>query len=494
MSTADFRRQAHRMIDWIADYWEQLEQLPVLSRVAPGDVKSLLPLHPPETGESGDETWDAIFNDLGRVMLPGITHWQSPSFFGYFPSNSTGPAVLGELLNAGLGIQGMLWATSPACTEVEERMMDWLVDALGLPQEWRTDSGLGGGVIQGTASEAALVALVAARTRARAQGWNGSDPLVVYVSTQSHSSIAKAAMVAGIATSVSDPVHISLVPVDRHLAMDAQALSAAMRADVAAGRWPLFVCATLGTTSTTAFDDCAAIADVCGTNPSPVWLHVDAAHAASACVCPEFRWMLRGVERADSFCFNPHKWLLTNFDCDCFWVRDRKGLIDALSVTPEYLRNAASESGAVTDLRDMQVPLGRRFRALKLWFVLRHYGLEGLRAHIRHHVRLAEVFEGLVRADTRFEVVAARRVNLVCFRLRGSGPDADAANKALLDAINASGEAFLTHTVVPHDGMPALVLRMAIGAVRTEESHVRRAWGLIQRLCKTTPPRDTLGS
>jgi len=284
-------------------------------------------------------------------------------------------------------------------------------------------------------------------------------------------------MIAGIASGPEDREHVRLVPVDASFAMDAPALARMIADDIAAGKWPCFVCATLGTTGTLGFDSIVNIAAARG----GAWLHIDAAHAGSACVCPEFRWMLEGVEHADSFCFNPHKWLLTNFDCDCFWVRDKRGLIDALSITPEYLRNTASDSGAVTDFRDLQVPLGRRFRALKLWFVLRHYGVEGLRAQIREHVRLAGFLEDLVRADARFELIGERRLNLVCFRLRGEGPAADERNKRLLDAVNASGRAFITHTVVEVGGVRKYVIRAAIGATRTQERHVRALWELVQQ-------------
>jgi aromatic-L-amino-acid decarboxylase len=286
-------------------------------------------------------------------------------------------------------------------------------------------------------------------------------------------------MIAGIARGPEDRERVRLVPTDASFAMDCGALARMVAEDAAAGKWPCFVCATVGTTGMLGFDRIAEVAAAVAIAKG-VWVHVDAAHAGSACVCPEFRWMIEGVERADSLCFNPHKWLLTNFDCDCLWVREKSWLVDALSITPEYLRNPASESGAVTDFRDLQVPLGRRFRALKLWFVIRYYGLEGLRAHIREHVRIAGIFEGLVRADDHFELVGERRLNLVCFRLSGEGPEVDARNKRLLEAINASGRAYLTHTVYEVGGVKKYVLRMAIGATRTRERHVRAAWELVQ--------------
>jgi aromatic-L-amino-acid decarboxylase len=310
----------------------------------------------------------------------------------------------------------------------------------------------------------------------------------VYASTQAHSSIVKAAMIAGIADSAADTRHVRLIDVDDAYAMRTDLLEAALREDLAAGLVPCFVCANVGTTATTAMDPIGGIAAVldrvfaASDRPKP-WLHVDAAHAGAAAVCPEFRGMLKGVEHADSFCFNPHKWLLTNFDCDCFYVKDRRPLIDALSITPDYLRNQASDSGAVIDYRDWQIPLGRRFRALKLWFVIRAFGVEGLQAHIRRTVGLASHFEALVRADDRFEIVAPRTVNLVCFRLRGS----DELNRTLVDTINASGRAFLIHTVVPSrpvsPGKPAktLILRLAVGAPATEQAHIDAVWDQIKQ-------------
>jgi len=478
MTPEQFRAAGHAMIDWIADYWARVESLPVLSRAAPGDLLAALPASPPERGEA----WEAIIADVDRLIMPGITHWQSPNFFAFFPANASAPAVLGELLSAGLGVNGMLWATSPAATELETRMLDWMAELIGLPEPFRSTSPSGGGVIQGTASESALIAMLAARRRAlnRAPG----AELVAYTSTQAHSSIVKAAMIAGLADSPQDRRRLRLIGVDGTFAMRPDLLAEAMREDAAAGRVPFYVCATVGTTSSTAVDPVGAIGPIC--RERGAWLHVDAAHAGAACVCPEFRWLLDGVEHADSLCFNPHKWLLTNFDCDLFWTSDKASVVGALSITPEYLRNAASEAGA-TDYRDWQIPLGRRFRALKLWFVLRHYGAEGLRAHIRQHVRLAALFESLVREEggEHFEIPAPRTINLVCFRLRGEGPEADERNRALLDRINATGEAYLTHTVLPPadggDGPGRYTLRMAIGGTMTRERHVRRAWEVIRR-------------
>lgn len=453
------------MIDWIADYLATVESRPVLSQATPGSIRSLLPAEPPAQGEP----FDAWMADIERIVMPGITHWQSPNFFAYFPANASEPSILGELLSAGLGVQGMLWATSPACTEVETHVLDWLVGMLGLPDAFRSD-GAGGGVIQDTASSSTLCALLAARERAtgfrtNADGVGAAEArLVAYTSVHMHSSLAKAMRIAGLGESA-----LRLIEADDRHALRVDRLEEAVRADRAAGRRPFFVCATVGTTSSTAIDPVRAIGERC--REHGLWLHVDAAMLGTAALCPEFRWIHDGVELADSYCFNPHKWMFTNFDCDVLWVRDRAALINTLTVLPEYLRNKATESGAVFDYRDWHIPLGRRFRALKLWFVIRHYGVEGLRELVRHHVRLAERFESLVRGDERFEVCAPRTMNLVCFRLRGD----DAANEALLERVNASGRAYLSHTKL--DGR--YTLRMSIGQTRVEARHVDAAWELI---------------
>jgi aromatic-L-amino-acid decarboxylase len=455
MTPDEFRAYGHAAVDRIADYWETVAEHPVLSRSAPGDVLAALPEHPPEQGEP----FDAVLADLDRIVLPGLTHWQHPSFFGYFPANASGPAVLGDLLSSGLGIQGMLWSTSPAATELETRVLDWLAELLDLPSRFRSH-----GVIQDSASSAALVAVVAALHRA---GGGAVDhegvrrPYTVYTSTQAHSSLEKAVRIAGIGTD-----HLRLVEVDRALAMDPHHLRRLVEADLAAGFLPALVMATIGTTSTTAVDPLPEIGALC--REHGIWLHVDAAYAGAAALCEELRWSHAGVEYADSYCMDPHKWMLTNFDCDAFWVADRATLVGALSVLPEYLRNAASESGAVIDYRDWQVPLGRRFRALKLWSVLRWYGATGLREHVRTGVAQAQRLAGWIRADERFEIVAPHPFGLVCFRLRGY----DVPNEELLARLNASGDLFCTHTRV----RGAFTLRMALGGTQTRDEHVELAW------------------
>lgn len=462
MSSADFRRYGRALVDWIADYHERVESLPVLAQVEPGQVRAALPPAAPRQGES----FDAILADLDRIILSGLTHWQSPNFFAYFPANTSGPSILAEFLSAGLGVQGMLWATSPACTEVETHVLDWLVDLLGLPEAFKS-SKTGGGVIQDSASSATLCALLAARERTTAFASNetgAAGRLTAYVSTQTHSSVEKAMMIAGLGRQ-----NLRKVDVDDCFALRVDALAAAIEADRQAGFVPCFVCATVGTTSSTAVDPVPAIAAVC--RREGLWLHVDAAMAGSAALCPEFRWLHAGVEAADSYCFNPHKWMFTNFDCNCFYVADRAPLIKTLSVLPEYLRNQATESGAVIDYRDWQIPLGRRFRALKLWFVLRYYGLEGLQHHLRRHVALAQAFAQRIGASPVFELAAPAPLNLVCFRHRAG----DDCNRQLLDRLNRSGKLFLTHTTLAG----RYTLRFCVGQTRTEERHVEQAWQFI---------------
>jgi len=492
MSPEAFRRHGKAMIDWIADYLEdRVEQFPVLSRAEPGDVRAKLPASPPERGEPFDD----IMRDVEEVILPGVTHWQSPNFYAFFPANTSYPAILGELLSAGLGVQGMLWATSPACTELETLALDWMAEALDLPERFRSDGAAptardgsapdrpGGGVIQDTASSATLCAMIAARERATSLQSNHAgarQPLVAYTSTQAHLSVEKAARICGVGSD-----NLRLVDVDASYAMRPDRLRELVERDRAAGQLPFFVSATTGTTSSGAFDPLRPIGEIC--REHGLWLHVDGAMFGTAALCPEFRWIHDGLDLADSYCFNPHKWMLTNFDCDCFYVADRAALVNALSILPEYLRNKATESGAVIDYRDWQIPLGRRFRALKLWFVIRHYGLEGLRAHVRHGVALAQWFREQVDAHPDFELAAPdhnnRKVsgpgvspvsslNLVCFRHTGG----EAVNEQLLQRLNASGKLYLTHTKLDD----RFTLRLAIGGARTRREHVERAWSLIQ--------------
>ncbi|MBW1835725.1 MAG: aspartate aminotransferase family protein [Deltaproteobacteria bacterium] len=453
MTSEEFRQCGRDVIDWIADYYERIETFSVLS----------LPSTPPLQGEA----FETILDDVDKQIIPGITHWQSPNFFAFFPANTSGPAILGELLAAGLGVQGMLWSTSPACTELETHVLDWLVDMLGLPIKFKSDAS-GGGVIQDSASSASLCALLAARERVTDYDSNqrGCDGrLVAYASSQTHSSIEKAVKIAGIGFR-----NLHLIEVDDHFRLRPDALARQVKQDRQAGLIPFFVCATVGTTSANAIDPLTAIGPIC--QKEGLWLHVDAAMSGTAALCPEYRYIHDGLELADSYCFNPHKWMFTNFDCDCFYVADRAILIKTLSVLPEYLRNKASESGAVIDYRDWHIPLGRRFRSLKLWFVIRYYGIEGLRYHIRRHVELAQKFAKWVEASDRFELTAPVPLNLVCFRHMGG----DTFNQLLLDGLNQSGRLYLTHTMLNDQ----FVLRFCVGQTYTAEHHVHKAWQLIQ--------------
>ena len=463
MSVEDFRRHGKDMIDWIADYYEQVARYPVLSQVKPGAIAGSLPAAAPAQGED----FAAILQDVEEKILPGITHWQSPHFHAYFPANTSGPAILGDLLSSGLGVQGMLWSTSPACTEVETRVLDWLADLLELPDKFCSTAS-GGGVIQDSASSAILCALIAARERDSGQrsnrdGCDGSQ--VAYCSTQTHSSLEKAMGIAGLGRA-----RLRQIDVDENFALDADKLAAQIKADKAAGLRPIFACATLGTTSSNALDPIPAIGRICV--EEGLWFHVDAAMSGTAALCPEYRYLHEGIEHTDSYCFNPHKWMFTNFDCSCFWVAERSALINALSILPEYLLNEATAGGAVFDYRDWQVPLGRRFRALKLWFVLRHYGVEGLQYHIRRHIELTRQLAEWIAADKHFEIVAPAPFNLICFRHRGG----DELNKRIMDELNDSGKIFLTHTKLGG----CFVLRICIGQSRTELEHVEQAWRLIK--------------
>lgn len=472
MSPDEFRRHAHAMVDWMADYIDGVEDRPVMSPAAPGDVAGRLAQAPPDEGEP----MEAIFRDFERVVLPGITHWQHPSFFAFFPANSSPPSVLAEMLTAALGAQGMIWQTSPAATELETRVMDWLRQMTGLPDGFT-------GVIQDTASSATLCALLTARERAtgwrgNAEGLNRLGPLNVYCSTEAHSSVEKDVRIAGLGDG-----NLRKIQVDDAFAMVPDALDEAIRADLAAGRTPACVVATLGATGASGFDPLRAVGEVCRRHG--VWLHVDAAWAGSALVLPEQRWMIDGVEHADSFVFNPHKWLFTNFDCSAYFVRDAGALVRTFEILPEYLKTAVG--ARVINYRDWGIPLGRRFRALKLWFVIRSYGIEGLRARIRAHIALAQSMAREVEAEADFELLAPARLALFCFRYRPRGMDdaeaLDTLNETLVARLNESGALYLTHTRI--DG--AYALRFCVGQTNTRQRHVAAAWRLIQETARALP-------
>lgn len=465
MSPEEFRRWGYAVVDWISEYYKRVESLPVLSQVRPGEIRAQLPPRPPLQGEP----FSKILEDIDRVILPGLTHWQSPNFFAYFPANSSGPSVLGELLAAGMGVQGMLWSTSPACTELETHVLDWLVDLLALPPKFKSSS-KGGGVIQDSASSASLCAILAAREKATNFVSNErgcADRLVAYASTQTHSSIEKGIKIAGLGRA-----NLRLVEVDETFAMRSDLLAKQIKKDRQAGLLPFFVCATVGTTSSNALDPVPEIGKIC--REENLWLHVDGAMAGTAAICPEFRYIHSGLELADSYCFNPHKWMFTNFDCDCFFIADRDILIKTFSILPEYLRNQASASGEVIDYRDWQIPLGRRFRSLKLWFVIRYYGAAGLQYHIRRHISLAQEFAQWVKEDSRFELAVPPPLNLVCFRHKGG----DVLNEKILNSLNQSGNLFLTSTKLGGK----YTLRFCVGQTYTEAKHVQKAWESIQKV------------
>jgi aromatic-L-amino-acid decarboxylase len=468
MSAEQFREEGKKVIDWIADYYENIEKYPVLSKVKPGEIKASLPENPPQNGESMDK----MMNDIDKLIMPGITHWQSPNFYAYFPSNTSFPSILGDLISSGLGVQGMIWATSPAATELETRVLDWLAEMMGMPGKFKSTL-TGGGVIQDTASTSALTAIIAARERATQFQSNKTgiqQKLVAYISTQTHSSLEKAIKIVGVGSE-----NLRLIEVDGKFAMRVDLLEKQIEKDKKAGLKPFFICAALGTTSSNAIDPIAKIGEIA--RKENCWFHIDAAMSGTAMLCPEFRHFQDGVELADSYCFNPHKWMFTNFDCDVFWVANRQDLINTFSILPEYLRNQATESGEVFDYRDWHVQLGRRFRSLKLWFVIRHYGIEGLQFHIRKHIEMARNFKTWILESKDFELFLEPPFNLVCFR-HTAGDD---FNMKLMNAVNATGEAYFTHTKL--NGK--VVLRMSIAQTNTEEKHVKATWDLIQEMAKS---------
>jgi aromatic-L-amino-acid decarboxylase len=454
-----FRREAHRVADWIADYLAAPERFPVLSRVRPGEILGALPAAAPETGER----FDAILADFDRIILPGITHWNHPGFFAYFAITGSGPGILAEFLSAALNVQAMLWRTSPAATELEAVALGWLRRLIGLPDDFD-------GVIYDTASVSTLHALAAAREQAvpdvRGAGLAARPDLPalrVYCSEHAHSSVDKAVILLGLGHDA-----VVRVAADREFRLRPDALDAALVRDRRAGLRPLAIVATVGTTSTTSVDPVAPLAAIA--RREGVWLHVDAAYAGVAAMLPDYAWILQGAADADSVVVNPHKWLFTPFDLSVLYCRRMDVLRAAFALTPEYLKTV--EAAPVQNLMDTGVQLGRRFRALKLWMVMRHFGADGLRARLAEHIRLASLFAGWVRSHPDFAVVAPAPFSVVCFRANGT----DDLNERLLERVNATGEVFLSHTRL--DGQ--FVLRLAIGNLRTTEAHVARAWTLLQ--------------
>ena len=466
MTPDEFREHGHRLIDWIADYRESVADRPVMSRVEPGSIKAQLPGSPPTRAEG----FEAVVRDLDEILLPGLSHWQHPSFFGYFPANSSLSSVLGDLLSTGLGVLGLSWQSSPALTELEEVVVDWTRQLVGLSDGWS-------GVIQDTASTSTLVALICARERstdhAQARGGLQSEPspLVVYASEQAHSSIEKAALLAGFGRSNVRPIEVN-----RAYAMDTDALYVAMRRDLADGKRPCAVVATTGTTATTAIDPVAAIARICRAHGA--WLHVDAALAGSAMILPECRPMWEGVEAADSVVLNAHKWLGAAFDCSLYYVRDPEHLIRVMSTNPSYLRT--SQDDRVKNLRDWGIPLGRRFRALKLWSLIRSEGVGALQARLRRDIYNARWLADQVRSASDWSVLAPVPLQTVCVRHEPPGLEGealDAHTLAWADRVNRSGEAYLTPATL--DGR--WMVRVSIGAEATERPHVEALWAAIRR-------------
>ncbi|KAL4393105.1 hypothetical protein HN51_046249 [Arachis hypogaea] len=502
----EFRKQGHMIIDFLADYYTKVSNFPVRSQVEPDYLRK----HLPDSAPLVPEPIESILEDVQEHIIPGITHWMSPNYYAYFPSSGSVAGFMGEMLSSGLNVVGFNWISSPAATELETIVMDWLGEVLKLPQQflYKSSNNNGGGVLLGTTCEAVLCTLVAARDKKLSQiGRNNIGKLVVYGSDQTHSSFGKAAQIAGIQN-----VRAIKTKRSNSFALKADSLLSTIHSDVKNGLIPIYLCATVGTTATTSIDPLMELCDVA--KEYEIWVHVDAAYAGSACICPEFRSCIDGIEGANSFSFNAHKWFLTNLACCCLWVKDHNALTKSLSTNPEFLRNKASESKQVIDYKDWQITLSRKFNALKLWLVLRSYGVENLRNFLRSHVNMAMTFEGLVKLDKRFEIVVPRKFSLVCFRVSPStiarsnyyyyhdnnnnnknncddnyhnGHDdygklvnddylVNELNRKLLESINNSGKVYMTHGEV--EG--AFMIRFAIGATLTEEHHVIMAWKLIQ--------------
>ncbi len=465
MDSSTFRQYAHQFVDWMADYMDEVEHYPVKSQVQPGEIYQKIPTEMPNSGES----MDTIFQDFQDKILPGMTHWQSPNYYAYFPANVSPPSILAEMLMSTMGAQCMKWETSPSAAELEERVMEWLRDAMGIPKDWE-------GVIQDTASTATLAALLCARERhsqyqVNEKGFEGFTKYRVYCSKETHSSIEKGVKIAGFGKQ-----NLVKIEVDEQMAMRPDLLKQAIEADIAAGLQPLCIVVATGTTGTTAIDPLDTIGDIA--QEHGIWLHVDAAYAGSALLLPEFQWMIKGIEKADSFVFNPHKWMLTNFDCTAYFVKDSRALVNTFAILPEYLKTRTD--GQVNNYCDWGIPLGRRFRALKLWFVIRYYGLEGIQEKLRSHMSMTSWLEDQINASSNFHMLVPRNLNLVCFHYKPEGiTDQDTINQLnekLLHQLNDTGKIFLTHTKIRGQ----YTLRIVIGQTTVEQRHVEAAWAFIQ--------------
>lgn len=460
MDSKSFRKHAHEIVDWIADYYDHIEEYPVKSQVAPQEVFNKFSPTPPSEPVAFEESM-AQFN---QDIMPGITHWQHPNFHAYFPANTSFPSILGEMLMSGLGAQCMIWETSPAAAELEEVTMNWFKEMMNLPRDWS-------GVIQDTASTSTLAALLVARERATDWHINQSgfdqNKLRIYCSTQTHSSIDKAVKIAGFGIK-----NLVKVAVDDRMAMRPEALNAAIQTDLKNGLIPCAVVTTLGTTSTIAMDPLEAINDIC--HQYGIWNHIDAAYAGNAFILPDYQHYINDLHRADSYVFNPHKWLFVNFDCSAFFIKDKEALLKTFEILPEYLKTGTR--GIVHDYRDWGIPLGRRFRALKLWLVIQSYGVEGLKAKLAEHMAYAQWLEEQINEHPDLEMLVPRSLNIVVFRYKKEGSDnLDELNKKLLLSINESGKAYLTHTKVGDN----YALRLVTGQTFLEMTHVKAVWELI---------------
>jgi aromatic-L-amino-acid decarboxylase len=469
MTPDEFRKHAHELVEWMAGYMENVEKWPVKSSVTPGEIFSKIPDRPPFHSES----FDSLMRDFDEIIMPGITHWQNPSFFAYFPANTSPASILAEMLTATLGAQCMIWETSPAAAELEEKMMIWLRELIGLPSGFE-------GVIQDSASTATLAAILTSREKitnfsSNYEGLEKSGSLRVYCSEQTHSSVEKAVKICGIGRK-----NLVKIAVREDFSMDPQKLKEAILRDKSEGLIPCCVVATLGTTGTTSIDPLKAIGEIC--NENDIWLHVDAAMGGTALILPEFQWMLDGKEFIDSFVFNPHKWMFTNFDCTAYFVKDAQTLIRTFEILPEYLKTRTR--GMVNDYRDWGVPLGRRFRALKLWSVIRTYGVEELRSTVRNHIHIAAELSKMISAENDFEILAPVTICVVCFRYKPAGYSEDqlnAFNENLNHKLNDSGKLYLSHTLL--NGR--YTLRMVTAQTNVTPAHVERAWQQIKTTARS---------
>jgi len=468
MTTEEFRKHAHELVDWMAGYMDNIEKYPVKSPVKPGDIFNKLPDDPPVKPES----FHSLMKDFEEIIMPGMTHWQNPSFFAYFPANTSPPSILAEMIISTLSAQCMIWETSPAAAELEEKMMNWLRDLIKLPKNFE-------GVIQDSASTSTLAAILTAREKATGfrindEGTVNSPGLRVYCSEQTHSSIEKAVKISGIGRK-----NLVKIPVRKDFTMDVQKLREAVENDKKAGFMPCCVIATMGTTGTTAIDPLKPIGRICAENG--IWFHVDAAMGGTALILPEYQWMLDGREFIDSFVFNPHKWMFTSFDCSAYFVKNPAYLIKTFEILPEYLKTRTR--GSVNDYRDWGVPLGRRFRAMKLWSVIRMYGVEGLQDKVRSHIRMARRLAEMIALENDFQILAPVTINVVCFRFKPAGAGEEEINKlneTLNHKLNDTGKIYLTHTVI--NGI--YTLRMVTGQTNVKMEHVEKAWDLIRKTAR----------